>query len=220
MPVIGTAIWSRFWETKSVAEWPASASRHLETGVVCIPIKGELECGDAWSFKAINGGSRCMVVDGLGHGPIAAQASAAAIEIFDRTSQSELEPLMTSMHNGMRHTRGAAVAIADVVDDAICFVGVGNISGAIVSDGSMKSMVSHNGTIGHQLHKVKEFNYLFGYDSIVVMHSDGLGTNWRFDKWPGLVARHPSLIAGILYRDFSRERDDVTVFVARQERHD
>jgi anti-sigma regulatory factor (Ser/Thr protein kinase) len=219
-PVIGTAIWSRIWPTKDIPKWNASANAHMEFGVVCIPIKGEVECGDSWSLQPIGGGTRCMLVDGLGHGPGAAEASAAAVEIFSSKAQEELEPLVNTMHNGMRHTRGAAVAVADIIDDAVCYVGVGNICGAILTDGSMKSMVSHNGTIGHQIRKIKEFSYPFASESIIVMHSDGLGTQWRLDKWPGLIARHPSLIAGILYRDFARERDDVTVFVARQAGND
>ena len=47
------------------------------------------------------------------------------------------------------------------------------------------------------------------------MHSDGLGTQWRLDRYPTLSQKHPSLIAGVLYRDFYRERDDVTVLVAK-----
>jgi len=30
----------------------------------------------------------------------------------------------------------------------------------------------------------------------------------------GLQARHPALIAGVLFRDFSRRRDDATVMIA------
>jgi hypothetical protein len=38
------------------------------------------------------------------------------------------------------------------------------------------------------------------------------------DRYPGLLARTPSLIAGVLYRDFNRARDDVTVLVASEAR--
>jgi hypothetical protein len=48
------------------------------------------------------------------------------------------------------------------------------------------------------------------------MHSDGLATHWNLDQYPGLSGRHPSLIAGVLYRDFTRGRDDVTVVVAKK----
>ena len=49
------------------------------------------------------------------------------------------------------------------------------------------------------------------------MHSDGLATHWSFDRYPGLCQRHPSLVAGALYRDHKRGRDDVTVLAAGDE---
>jgi hypothetical protein len=50
------------------------------------------------------------------------------------------------------------------------------------------------------------------------MHSDGLSSHWSLDPYPGLRLRHPALIAAVLYRDFSRHRDDVTVLVGREAR--
>ena len=47
------------------------------------------------------------------------------------------------------------------------------------------------------------------------MHSDGVKTHWTPDDYPGFARRHPGLVAGLLYRDFRREQDDVTVMVAR-----
>ena len=35
------------------------------------------------------------------------------------------------------------------------------------------------------------------------------------DAYPSLIHHHPALIAGVLYRDFNRGRDDVTVLVYR-----
>jgi hypothetical protein len=100
------------------------------------------------------------------------------------------------------------------------FCGVGNISGVILSpdEGQRTSLVSHNGTLGHTIRKVQEFVYPWSPDSLLIMHSDGLATHWNLDRYPGLAVQHPSLISGILYRDFSRKRDDVTVLVARESR--
>jgi hypothetical protein len=50
---------------------------------------------------------------------------------------------------------------------------------------------------------------------VLVLHSDGLGSSWDFETYPGLIARDPALIAGVLYRDFTRGRDDVTVLAFR-----
>ena len=75
-------------------------------------------------------------------------------------------------------------------------------------------MVSHNGTAGHIAARIQEFNYPVPAQSIVVLATDGLGTHWDLGTYPGLSQRSPTLIAGVLYRDHSRRRDDVTVVVA------
>jgi len=53
---------------------------------------------------------------------------------------------------------------------------------------------------------------------VLIQHTDGLGTHWDVDRYPGLLGRSPSLIAAVLYRDFNRGRDDVTVLVASEAR--
>jgi len=47
------------------------------------------------------------------------------------------------------------------------------------------------------------------------MHSDGVSGRWNLDDYPGLISRDPSIVAAVLYRDFSRRRDDSIVVVAR-----
>ncbi len=95
------------------------------------------------------------------------------------------------------------------------FAGVGNVAGSIVTQSGAKSMASHNGTVGHSMYKVQEFTYPCPSDALVLLHSDGLMTRWRLDAYPGLVMRHPSLVAAVLYRDFLRGRDDATVLATR-----
>jgi hypothetical protein len=159
-----------------------------------------------------------MVVDGLGHGPLAATASHAAVTAFDASDGAPSAETMQRLHNALRSTRGAAASIAALLDgaDTVAFVGVGNVAGAVVTGTESKRMVSHNGTLGHALKAVKPFTYQTQGETLVVLASDGLSTAWSLDSYPGLRLRHPSLIAGVLYRDFSRRRDDVTVLVARR----
>lgn len=188
-------------------------------GAVNLPMTGEEACGDAWCRRAHGRGFTLMVADGLGHGPLAAAASHAAIEVFLAHPQSAPLELLERMHEALRSTRGAAVAIADVDLDrsVVTYVGVGNIAGSLLSGGETKGMVSHNGTVGRALNRVQAFTYSFDGAPMVVMASDGLGTRWSLDAYPGLGVRHPALIAGVLYRDFNRGRDDVTVLVATGE---
>jgi hypothetical protein len=77
-------------------------------------------------------------------------------------------------------------------------------------------MVSHNGIVGSNMRKVQEFTQAWQPGSLLVLCSDGLNTRWDLNRYPGLADRHPSVIAALLYRDFARRRDDVTVLVLRE----
>jgi hypothetical protein len=95
------------------------------------------------------------------------------------------------------------------------FAGVGNVAAVVVDGATQRGMASYGGIIGHEVRKFQEFAYPFPRGALLVMHSDGLATRWGLDAYPGLASRDPALMAGVLYRDFQRGRDDVTVLVAR-----
>lgn len=125
--------------------------------------------------------------------------------------------IVQAVHQGMRHTRGGAVAVARIEWESatVAFAGLGNIAAAVLTpQGQVRRMVSHNGTAGHNARKIQAFDYPCG-EGILVMHTDGIGTGWKPDDYPALARLHPMLLAGILYRDFSRGRDDATVVACR-----
>jgi len=196
---------------------PVLATR-LEFGSVCLPLKGESHCGDNWAHAISSAHERVMVVDGLGHGVHAAEAADEAAAAFREHNSRSLPDLMQTIHNALRKTRGAAVALAEL--DAslrvIRYVGVGNISATILHAGTTRSLVSQNGTVGHESRRIQEFQYPWPQDSTLVMNSDGLLTKWDLSKFPGLAQRPPALLAGALWRDFTRGRDDVTVLAVKE----
>lgn len=124
---------------------------------------------------------------------------------------------MKRLHRALAPTRGGAVAIARIDETArtVRYVGVGNISGTLIDNGSIRHMVSHNGTAGHIAPRIREFTYGFTANPLVILHSDGVTTRWDLSSYPGLAAQHPSLIAGVLWRDHRRGRDDATVVAMR-----
>ena len=124
---------------------------------------------------------------------------------------------MSAIHQALRGTRGAAVAVVSIDRRAgvAIFAGVGNIAGSIIANGGSRQLVSLNGTAGHTLHKINEFSYPWADDALLLVHTDGLVSRWDLGRYPGLVLRHPSLVAGVLFRDFNRGRDDVTIVAAR-----
>lgn len=211
----GTAVFSRVWN-----KLPAPASQSPEPmciGAICLPMQGENVCGDAWAVHQLPDRIIAMVADGLGHGPYAAEASQAAVEIFNKgvTRAATAGQLISYIHTALKDTRGAVVAVAEVLLESrtVHYAGVGNISGLIIHSTAARHMVSLNGTAGVEVRKIKEFTYPWPENALLVMHSDGLTTRWRLDDVPILQRKPPGIIAGILYRDHVRARDDVAVVV-------
>ena len=192
----------------------------LEIGAVTVPFAGETQCGDNWAHTWNSSVERIMVADGLGHGPAAAEAAEEAESIFRAKEGHPLPEVMQAMHNGLKKTRGASVALAELDTERgiVRYVGVGNISAAILDQGASRSLVSQNGTVGHTTRKIQEFQYPWPQGALLVMNSDGLTTRWELSKYPGANMRHPSVIAALLWRDFSRGRDDIAVVVARDKK--
>jgi anti-sigma regulatory factor (Ser/Thr protein kinase) len=185
-------------------------------GVINLPKPGEEVSGDSWCIDTASARQHTlMVVDGLGHGPEAAEASVEAVRIFQRGKEHPVRNILENIHLGLRSTRGAAVSVAriDLDHETVLFGGIGNVTGVIVAGGQTRRMLSHNGTAGHNARKIQDLSYPFA-NGLVILHSDGLGTSWSMDRYPGLAAAHPTLVAAVLYRDFNRGRDDVTVLVA------
>ena len=213
-PGLGTAVLAHLWAEPAAGRDPAALMAY---GAVRVPLPGQDVCGDDWSTRQRPDQMQILVADGLGHGLEAAVAAREAVKIFRESAWLSPERLVEAMHAGMRHTRGAAVAVAqvNVAQREVRFAGIGNIAAIIMSPGRSHHLVSHNGTAGHSAYKIQEFVYPWPRQALLVMHSDGLTSRWSLDSYPALAGRHPSLVAGVLYRDFKRGRDDAAVVVAR-----
>jgi anti-sigma regulatory factor (Ser/Thr protein kinase) len=196
---------------------PHPHSESYECAAISLPKPGEVASGDGWGMDADRDRAVLFVVDGLGHGLAASEAARTALRIFDQEKKDDLPRLIHTLHAGLRPTRGAAAAIA-VLEPAkkqVRFIGVGNISGVIESADGTRSMVSHNGTLGAELRRVQEFSYPWPPGGLLVLHSDGLSAHWTLSKYLGLRQKRLAVIAGVLYRDFRRSRDDATVLAVR-----
>ncbi len=184
---------------------------------ICLPRNGEEVSGDSWAASPVDGGFRIIVADGLGHGYAAAEASIEAVRRFRTTTSESPVSSLERIHEALRHTRGAAVSIADVGNGGrIDYCGLGNVRGILVEEEQTQSLVSMNGTAGHRAGRNRQFSYDCPEDSILIIHSDGLRTKWSLDDFRGLRVRHPAVIAGVLLRDCERRTDDVCVTVWRR----
>ncbi|HKA56329.1 MAG TPA: ATP-binding SpoIIE family protein phosphatase [Candidatus Binatia bacterium] len=218
LPGKGTAVLARLRPQGARATQAPAARRPPATvGAVCLPCAGETACGDAWAIDQRAGRILVMVADGLGHGLRAAEAAREAVRVFQARPTLAPAALLEVIHTALRGTRGAAVAVAeiDLTQQAVSFAGVGNIAGTVLTPTGRYGLASHGGIVGHTVPKIQAFTHPRIDMSLLVMHSDGLLSRWDLDAYPGLVSRHPGLIAGVLYRDYARGRDDVTVVAVK-----
>ncbi len=212
----GTALFAR------VVQFASAPVVHstLEVAGIAVPLMGERVCGDNLAWSCSSDRLAVLAVDGLGHGPNAADAADEAVRIFHTYAQQSPGEVMGRLHDALKKTRGAAAAMAELrpLAGTLIYAGVGNISGVILSDALGRNLISHNGTLGHIMARVQEFKVEWPRDGILIMHSDGLQSRWDLSRYPGLLARQPALIAGILFRDFRRQRDDASVLVVKAAR--
>ena len=127
------------------------------------------------------------------------------------------EDLVARLHRALMPTRGAAIAVAriDTAARIVRYAGLGNIAGLLLANGKVSHMVSHNGTAGHLAPRIREFTYAYTGNPLLILHSDGLTSRWDLAAYPGLANQHPSLVAGVLLRDFRRGHDDASVAALR-----
>lgn len=209
----GTIILSRVYAGRKLPP-----EGRVEVGAVCVPVKGERQCGDLWQSTEYGGRFIATVVDGLGHGPEAAEAAEEAVRMFQANLEHGPCYILERAHDALKKTRGAAMSVfeREFNGNNVRFAGIGNVSSSLAMGDKMQSMVSHNGTLGAQIRRCQEFQYPYSQSAMLVMHSDGLISSWDTKQYRGLLRKDPAVIAAILYRDYSRGRDDVTVLVARE----
>ena len=219
VPGQGSAILSRVARERSL---PRLVDGHLELGARRAPKRGEHECGDAWAYARSGRWQRLCVVDGLGHGPLAATAAKDAVAVFlDARESDSPADILARSHQALRSTRGAVMAIAAIDASAgmLSFAGVGNIGAVVHANGHAAShLLSTEGIVGYQMRTVRGVERAWSRGDTLIMSSDGLSGRWNLGRYANLLQRHPTVIASVLFRDFARDNDDATVVIAREPR--
>ena len=212
-PNQGTAVLAQLWpDGREPAPGPT------QIGALVVPKPGETSCGDRWCYHERVEGILVAGIDGLGHGLGAEQASTEACRVLEIEKHRPPSRLMQLLHEALRPTRGAAVTLLEVDWDAgrITSVSVGNVQAALINGTETKRIASDNGIVGHVISRPRELQHPCQPDTVLVLHSDGLTTSWQAERYPGLMQHHAALIAGVLYRDCRRGRDDSLVVVIRR----
>lgn len=189
----------------------------LPYGALRLPMRHETACGDAWHLTVQGARIVVTLIDGLGHGISATEAAQAGVATAARVGVDSATRLIEQVHAGMSGTRGGAAAVAriDFASGGMEFAGIGNIAASVHGDEQTHGLASHAGIVGVQFRKVQAFPLHVTPGTLLIMHSDGLQGRWNLRDYPGLVRRHPALVAAILQRDFDRGRDDASIVTLR-----
>ncbi|MEV4344911.1 ATP-binding SpoIIE family protein phosphatase [Actinoplanes sp. NPDC049596] len=202
----------------AVQVWPADPPEPAWAAGVTRPLTGEPVSGDAYAVREVDGRRQILMCDGLGHGGLAAAAAHEAVRVFREAPADQPSGVVETLHRRLNHTRGAALAVAELDPAAglVHYSGLGNIAGTVFAPGgTRRGMVSLPGIAGHQRRQIRQYDYPLEPGSVVLMHSDGVVDRWGPADYPGLLTHSPVVLAATVLRDAGVRRDDAGVIVAR-----
>ncbi len=190
---------------------------HWEVAGFARTMIGEHSCGDAIALYPTDSWLTVLVVDGLGHGSRAHEASAAAVahvnQRLEENPTEGIESLMVTCNKALAGTRGAAVGICRLEPDSgvLRFCGVGNI--AMTSHPNRRGMgVSLAGVVGYRMRKVKEFACEVEPGDLVALYSDGISSRLSL-KTMAKLPMEPLLET--VMKDWAKDHDDATFLALR-----
>lgn len=110
---------------------PLSYPAPIYVAVAMRAAEGESVCGDAYALIPTGNGIVLAVVDGVGHGPGAAEAANVALGAMEQRATvspfASLPELLEAAHQASHRGRGAVAGLARITPDGISWAGVGNV---------------------------------------------------------------------------------------------
>jgi len=183
----------------------------LTVAHVSLPMLGELANGDRALFRT-DEAHRGMfaVVDGLGHGPGAAEVSRIAAECLESISlEMPLLDIMETLHGSLSGTRCAAATVCVVRGGEIEVCAVGNVE--VRSAELRLPLVFSAGILGSRVQKFHVCRTKLLPRSRLVLFSDGISSRTAVEDVRKLS---PQDACDAIIKRYRRNEDDATVLVA------
>lgn len=196
-------------------KWPLV----LERGVAGLAHEGEGRSGDVAVFAPSQRGGLVAVIDGLGHGDAAADASEAAAEVLRTEVERPAQELLELCHQELRRTRGAVMTLAwfDLEARTMEWTGVGNVEARFVragdtGDARHASPVVLGGVVGYNLPQVRLGTIPLEPGDAVVLATDGVKADFSVSLESGVGAQE---LADRVLERHGKGSDDALAAVVR-----
>jgi hypothetical protein len=205
----GSCIWAR--------KFVRPVSRRKRLGVYGRPCPGEDESGDDCGFVRGDDALIVALVDGLGHGGPARQASAAAIDVLRRGGNEDIDRIVQDCHDALRDTRGGVMAVAQIgeLDQSLRAAVMGDVSLHVNGPQTHRRVIGRSFVLGARGQRPKTVveEFALGSRDVVMLFSDGISPRADLRADLDLLREHPIVIAHQVVERFARDNDDALVLV-------
>ena len=178
---------------------------------ISLPKPGERVNGDA--IVICNGPEDRLllaVIDGLGHGPIAAEASSAAVAMLKLASlEQSVLMLMQSLHGALKGTRGAAATLCLLKGNKLETCAVGNVQ--VTCTNTSIPLVLSPGVLGMRVPRYRVCEALLNRGARLALYSDGISSRFRAEETRHLA---PTEACKLTIERHRKNEDDATILIA------
>ncbi len=156
-------------------EWPAA----LDRGTAGVAHEGEVRSGDLAVFVPTAAGGLACVIDGLGHGPEAADAAELCADVVRANAEAGARELMVACHEALLTTRGVVMTVAwfDLERSQLSWAGVGNVDARLVRSGPEQRedvALVFGGVLGYRMPQVRAATMRLERGDVLIMITDGI----------------------------------------------
>jgi serine phosphatase RsbU (regulator of sigma subunit) len=190
----------------------------LDWSVAARAFPGERDSGDASTVVPFSGGVLVGVIDGLGHGPEAAEAARVAVATLNANPDAMVMDLVRTCHNALRRTRGATLSLASfhAATGTMTWIGVGNVEGALFrvdrnAPQPRDALMLRGGVVGYQLPPLRAATHHVHAGDMLVLATDGISSGF-YNRSP--IGRAAAEAAEEILQRCGKQTDDALVLVA------
>ncbi len=191
----------------------------IDWGAASAPLAGYVHSGDSYAVKTSEKGVLVAVMDGLGHGEEAAEASRMAVDTLMGCDSDDLFVLVRHCHEALVRTRGVVMSLAsfNAKHQTLTWMGIGNVEGYLErADPNMvpphESLFRRGGVVGYHLPPLRSSVLAVARGDTLVFATDGISSGFHKEIDPNDPPRH---VADRIILKHRKKTDDALVLVAR-----